>query len=199
MTEDAARRRFLGSMEAIMGQPFPDDPEARAELERAMAGTLGEGITWTELERRWDELALMANLVPDPDDVGLEVEDVFQATVDRIGERAFEPETLRRQSPAMRMLIATRAIEGQVDNGGWVAVFYNGVNGLLPLAIEGYELLGLTEHATSAARVLQHGFRDGADDDAEWRAFDDEWFALPSAERARAVFIRDHRSEFPGD
>jgi hypothetical protein len=97
------------------------------------------------------------------------------------------------------MLIATRGIEGTVDNGGWVSVFYNDVDGLLPLAIEGYELLGLTEHATLAARVLQHGFKDGADDDAEWQAFDDEWFALPSAGRVRAEFIGDQPSEFSGD
>jgi hypothetical protein len=127
----------------------------------------------------------------DADDFAL-VEERFQAVIDRIGDRAFEPGQLTEQPPGVRMLVATRAIEGQVDNGGWPAVFYNQVDGLLPLAIEGYGLLGLPEHASLAAQIGKHGFQDGADDDADWGAFDAAWLALSSAETARAAYIRDH-------
>jgi hypothetical protein len=132
----------------------------------------------------------------DADDFAL-VEERFQAVIDRIGDRAFEPGQLTEQPPGVRMLVATRAIEGQVDNGGWPAVFYNQVDGLLPLAIEGYGLLGLLDHASLASQVGEHGFRDGADDDAEWDAFDAAWFALSSAETARAAYLRGHSDDLP--
>jgi hypothetical protein len=119
-----------------------------------------------------------------------------RAAVERSGDQAFEPRTLAGRPPAVRMLIATRAIEGQVDNGGWPAVFYNRADDLLPFAIEGYGLLGLVDHATLAARILEHGFRDGANDDADWNDFDEAWSALPSPDAARADYLRSHPAEF---
>jgi hypothetical protein len=124
------------------------------------------------------------------------VEPVFQATVDRLGDAAFEPDALARQPAAVRMLVATRAVEGQVDNGGWPAVFYNAVDGLLPFAIDGYRLLGLDDHADLAQRIGAHGFDLEAEEDDVWQAFEEEWAALPSAERARAAFIRGHAPDF---
>jgi hypothetical protein len=124
------------------------------------------------------------------------VEPVFQATIERLGpERAFDPADLAAQPPAVAMLVATRAVEGQIENGGWPAVFYNNVDGLLPLAIDGYRLLGLASHAEVAERTAAHGFDLDADEDDLWRAIDEEWAALPSAERRRAAFIREHRAD----
>lgn len=190
--EERARRRFLEEMEAFLGQALPDDPRALADLESMLIGPSGERVAWTEMLTRWEAMApALAALPPDAEDFSF-VEERFQAAIDRIGDQAFEPSRLTEQPPAIRMLIATRAIEGQVDNGGWPAVFYNQVEALLPLAIEGYGLLGLLEHASLASKVGEHGFRDGADDDADWVAFDKAWFALSSAEAARAAYLRDH-------
>src|SRR3712207_4593084 len=102
------------------------------------------------------------------------VEPVFQAEVERLGAGAFDAERLAAESPAVRMLIATRAIDGQVSNGGWPAVFYNEVVPLLPAAIEGYRLLGLDEHARLAERIREHDFDPDAEDDDAWEAFDAE-------------------------
>jgi hypothetical protein len=198
MTEDEqARRRFLEKMEALLGQPLPDDPRALADLEAMLSGPSGERVAWKEVLTNWEEMApAIAALPPDADDFAL-VEERFQAAIDRIGDRAFELGPLTGQPPAIRMLIATRAIEGQVDNGGWPAVFYNQVDGLLQIAIDGYGLLALPDHAALASQILEHGFRDGAEDDADWRGFDAAWFALPSAEVARAEFIRAHPDDLP--
>lgn len=195
--EEQARRRFLEEMEALLGQPLPDDPRALAELESTLTGPSGERVAWTDVLTNWEAMApAIAALRPDADDFEL-VEERFQAAIDRIGDQAFEPSRLTQQPPAIRMLIATRAIEGQVDNGGWPAVFYNQVDGLLPLAIEGYGLLGLLGHASLASQIGEHGFRDGADDDADWDVFDAAWFALSSAEDARAAYLRDHPDDLP--
>ena len=194
--EEQARRQFLDEMEGLLGQPLPDDPQALAELESMLAGPDGEQISWTKALGQWKDVA--DEIAARPVDVadGFFVEEFFQAAVERIGETAFEPEALAGQPPGVRMLIATRAVEGEVDNGGWPAVFYNAMDGLLPLAIEGYELLGLADHATLAARILDHGFQDGAGDDADWTDFDEAWTTLRSPDAARAAYLRTHPAEF---
>lgn len=194
--EEQARRRFLDEMEALLGQPLPDDPQALADLESMLTGPDGERVSWTKALGQWQAVADEIAARPVDADDGAFVEESFQAAVERIGDGAFEPATLAGQPPAIRMLIATRAVEGEVDNGGWPAVFYNAMDGLLPLAIEGYSLLGLADHATLGSRVLGHGFRDGADDDADWTNFDEAWSALPSPDAARAAYIRTHPAEF---
>jgi hypothetical protein len=128
-------------------------------------------------------------------DASSRVEEVFQRQIERLGDHAFDATVVRDAAPGVRMLVATRAVEGQVDNGGWAAVFYNEVDGLLEPAIAGYRRLGLDRHAALAERISQHGFKAG-DNDAIWEKFDDEWFALPSAELARAEYIESHPEEF---
>jgi hypothetical protein len=97
------------------------------------------------------------------------------------------------------MLVATRNIDAQVDNGGWPAVFYNGADGLLEAAIAGYRLLALDGHARVARLAFEHGWTeptDDAPDDPAWEMYDAEWLGLPDSEVARAEYIRDHPGEF---
>ena len=73
-----------------------------------------------------------------------------------------------------------------------------GQRALIPLAIDGYGLLGLDQHASLATSALQRGFvahgpdGDEPDDPAEsafWEELEAAWFELPSAEAARAAYI----------
>ncbi len=180
--------------------PIPSDPETREMLERTLGISLDDPASWAELTRRWDEMQpVLASLPPDPlSDASLAAEAVFQATIERLGEAWLDPATLRAQPPAIRMLLATHVIDSQVDNGGWPAVFYDATDVFVPDAIEGYRLLGLEEHARLAERILEHGFVDGADDEAAWAQFDQAWSALPSVERARAKYVSANPSEFDG-
>lgn len=67
---------------------------------------------------------------------------------------------------------------------------------LLPPAIEGHRFLGLDERAALAEEVRGHGFDMDAEEDALWEAYDERWLGLASAERVRAVYIREHPAEF---
>ncbi|MDQ3127526.1 MAG: hypothetical protein M3Q66_03590, partial [Chloroflexota bacterium] len=133
MTEEAARRRVLDRIGVIIGQQVPDDPELIAALEGSLDGSL-EVSGWVEMEHRLDEIQpLLGGSDTKIDDVGLEVEEVFQSTVARLGDSAHVPETLRGESPGVRMLVATRVVEGAIADGGWSAVFYNDVVRMVPL------------------------------------------------------------------
>jgi hypothetical protein len=189
------RDRFRAAFESFLGEPLDSsqveevargagiditDPDAVAEFERRLQG-MGE-VPTSRLE----------------DDPFIVVEPVFQQVVERV-RNIFDPDVLARYSAPIRMLIATRLIDGQVDNGGWPAVFYNEALGLLPEAIQGYRLLGLGEHAALAERIQAHGWTQPTDnrpDDPAWGTFDAEWFALDDVEAARARYIRGHPADF---
>jgi hypothetical protein len=189
------RDRFRAAFETFLGEPLRSsqvedvargvgidiaDPEAVAEFERRMQA-MGE-LPTSRLE----------------DEPFMVVEPIFQQIVER-DPNVFDPEVLARYSAPIRMLMATRLIDGQIDNGGWPAVFYNDAIGLLPEAIQGYRLLGLGEHAALAERIQAHGWTDPTDDhpgDPAWQTFDAEWFALEDSEAARARYIRDRPADF---
>ena len=189
------RDRFRAAFESFLGEPLDSsqveevargagiditDPDAVAEFERRLQG-MGE-VPTSRLE----------------DDPFIVVEPVFQQVVERV-RNVFDPDVLARYSAPIRMLIATRLIDGQVDNGGWSAVFYNEALGLLPEAIQGYRLLGLGEHAALAERIQAHGWTQPTDnrpDDPAWGTFDAEWLALDDVEAARARYIRGHPADF---
>lgn len=180
----------------MLGTPYEG---ALTEVAQALGVKVDDPSTWAELEARWEamrpELEAMRFVSDSSFD---EVEPTFQAIIER-DHRVFDPDHLRSYPEGIRMLIATRLIEGQVDNGGWPAVFYNAVDGHLATAIDGYRLLGLDEHASIAERVLAHGWTeptDGAPADAAWDAFDGAWFRLPDAEAARGRYIREHPQDF---
>lgn len=86
------------------------------------------------------------------------------------------------------------SVEGQVTNGGFHAVLYNGCAHLLPLALDGYRAIGALAQASLLDRVMDCIQTDpwcgppetwpepeaesppqGSRDLSE---FDDEWFAL---------------------
>jgi hypothetical protein len=46
-----------------------------------------------------------------------------------------------------RAIVATRVLEGDVDNGGCYQLFGNGNDGMIEPAISGYERLGLPDYA----------------------------------------------------
>ena len=125
------------------------------------------------------------------------VEPVFQTVVDRVGaERWLEPDVLRQQPAAVRMLLSTRAVDGLVANGGWIAIPVEEQLGLLPLAVEGYDLLGLESHAKIARRASGLSYNADDDEPAGWSELDEEWFRLPDADEARAAYIMAHPEEF---
>jgi hypothetical protein len=67
----------------------------------------------------------------------LVVDPVFGAAMDRLGARASDPAALAAEPARVRVIVATRLIDGLVDNGGWAAVFTEGMQGIVPLAIDG--------------------------------------------------------------
>ena len=175
--------------------PFEGDLD---EVARALGIDLSDVTAITAFEARWRAFEPEVEAVRDPVGGSDHVEEIFQRLVDEHPD-VFDPEVLASRPPATRMLIATRVIEGQVDNGGWPAVFYNAADGLLPAAIEGYRLLGLEGHANLAERIRAHGWTEPTDDrpdDPAWETYDAEWFGLPDSEVARAEYIRAHPAEF---
>jgi hypothetical protein len=125
------------------------------------------------------------------------VEPIFQTVVDRVGaERWIQPDVLRQQPAGVRMLLSTRAVDGLVANSGWVAIRVENQLGLLPLAAEGYDLLGLESHAEIARRASGLSYDADDDEPAGWSELDEEWFELPDADEARAAYIRAHPEEF---
>jgi hypothetical protein len=125
------------------------------------------------------------------------VDPVFQAAIERVGaEHWLEADVLRRQPPAIRMLLSTRAVDGLVGNSGWIAVAVEGQRDLLPLAVEGYGLLGLEAHAAIARRAAVLPFDPDDDEAPGWSELDDEWFGLPDGDEARAAYIDAHPEAF---
>ena len=181
-------------------EPRSLTPETRAEIEASLGQSLDEHPEILEALQAVIAATSQGDVdgVVDDHPLGI-VEGVFQSIL-ATEYGVLDPRVLASMPAPIRMLVATRAIEGQVDNGGWPAVFYNEAADLIDLAVEGYGLLGLVDHADLARRVQRHGWTEPGDDtpdDPAWEAFDDEWFGLPDAEESRTRYVRDHRQEFP--
>ena len=170
------------------------------EIAESIDLDVDEPASWKALEEQWEAIRPTVERLRAHDGrARVHVELAFQAVIEQ-DPNVFDPMVLRTHRPAIRMLIATRAIEGQIENGGSSAVYQNGVEGLLPAAIEGYRLLGLPDHAELAELILGHGWIEPKDDtpeDPAWERFDGFWFGLPEAEEARARYLLDHAEEFP--
>ena len=192
------RDRFRAAFESFLGEPL--ESSQVEDVARGVGIDLADAEAVAEFERR---SRAMEELPTSPleDDPFMVVEPVFQQIVER-DLNVFDPEVLARYSAPIRMLIATRLIDGQVDNGGWPAVFYNDATGLLSEAIQGYRLLGIGQHAALAERIEAHGWTEPTDerpDDPAWQIFNAEWFALDDVEAARARYIREHPADFALD
>ena len=189
--------RFRRLVESMLGAAYEGSVE---EIAKAMNVDVNDPATWAEIERRWQAGGQRSSASSSDDRRAFDlVERAFQAVVEH-DVNVFDSTVLETYPPGVRMLIATRVIEGQVDNGGWPAVFFNSVDGHISAAIEGYRLLGLDHHAALAERVQSHGWiaPDGeTPDDPAWAAYEAAWFGLPDAEDARARYIRDHPGDFP--
>ena len=192
-----ADARFRALVESMLGTPYEGE---LTDVAQALGVKVDDPSTWAELEARWEALGPEIEAMRSVSDSSFDaVEPTFQTIIER-DHRVFDPDHLRSYSEGIRMLIATRIIEGQVDNGGWPAVFYNSVDGHLAAAIDGYRLLGLDEHSSIVERVLAHGWTeptDGNPDDDAWDTFDGAWIRLPDPEAARGRFIREHPEDFP--
>ena len=99
---------------------------------------------------------------------------------------------LARLTPLDRALYVTRELEQELADGGWYLVFANEDEGLIPHAIEAYELLGLPAYAAHLREVLDSGFGDASTED-ESDALDRAFAALSGAEAARVRAITGAR------
>ena len=192
----AAQDRFRALVESMLGMEYAGSLD---EIARSLNVDVDDPASWAPLERRWEVVkADVDQLRTDDGGASDGVERVFQRLVEH-DARVLDPAALLTYAPGIRMLVSTRVIEGEVDNGGWPAVFYNGVDGHLPAAIEGYRLLGLDDHAALAARVRAHGWTQPGDptpNDRSWDDFDAFWMGLPDAEEARARYVLENPGEF---
>jgi hypothetical protein len=192
-------RRLIGEMTGLSLEDV--DLEEMQRMLRDAGLPVDDPTQVAELTRRWEELQpglLQAVLDPETE-AFLVVEPVFGAALERLGPGGSKLDALAAEPAGLRAIIVTRLIDGLVENGGWVAVFTERQHEILPRAIEGYRLLGLEEHARLAVLANARGFEppgaedDGPDDPEEtafWEALDEAWLDLPSAEVARAEFIR---------
>ena len=199
--EDARLRRLVGEMSGRSLEHV--ELEEMQRVLRDAGLPVDDPTQVAELTRRWEEMqpGLLRSVLDPETDAFLVVDPVFGAALERLGLRAADPDALMAEPADLRAIIVTRLVEGLVDNGGWVAVFSEGQRGILPLAIEGYRQLGLDEHARLVVLANAHVFYppgagdDGEDDPEEsafWERLDEAWLDLPSAEVARAGFIRGH-------
>lgn len=167
------------------------DPELTARIEKGLGTTVDEPGRWAEVERH-----LSAMSGEDPLEGFAIVQPVFERLLDEM--QAANPiplAPLPTWKAGERAIVATRWMEGVVDNGGAFAIFVNGAQGFLPDAIEGYRLLGLDERADVLADLVASGFHGDPSDSAP-DEFEAAWFALPDAEPARAAWITAHPGEF---
>ena len=166
---------LVGRLEEGLGTMIDDDPARWRDVERNLAAAAGD----------------------DPDDSAT-VQPVLERLLDEAssGQPSEPLACLPDWTPGQQAIVATRVIQGEIDNGGAPAVFYNAVDSLLVDAIDGFRLLGLEEHANALADLVASGLSEdspeGADD-----AFHEAWFSLPDTEPARAAYIRAHPEEFP--
>ena len=191
-------RRLVGE---IAGVSLDDvSPQEMERILRDAGLPVDDPTQVMELMERWDALqpAVFAAAVDPETDAFRVVDPVFQAAMDRLGPRATDPDALASEPPGIRAIVATRLVDGLVENGGWTTVFTDDLTRILPTAIDGYGLLGLDQHASLATRALQRGFvppgpdDDEPDDPAEfafWEELEAAWFELPSPEAARAAYI----------
>jgi hypothetical protein len=116
---------------------------------------------------------------------------VYERTANRIldSEGTDDPAAIASLSEAERAVYVTRALEDELDDGGWYLVFANSNDHRIDPAIEAYELLGLPRYAELLRAVRTVGLDDDSPDGLSER-LDSRYGRLTGAEQARARLIR---------
>jgi hypothetical protein len=119
---------------------------------------------------------------------------------------------LRTFTPTIQQLHAMYLVDGEVNNGGFNQLFFNGGGPWVARAAEGFERAGLNGHrdvvlhvqrpaaaeepmrdAAHAAKTLQ-AFADTYDE-TDLGEFDDRWYGLPDIYETLDQFVVDHASD----
>jgi hypothetical protein len=121
-----------------------------------------------------------------------------------------------RLTAAQQCFCAMEVVEGQVGNGGFHALVYNNCRHYLPLAIDGYSLIGASGHARLARAAGEMMADDpwsgppetwpdpGAESPPEGAgdigSFDEPWWALDGGQldRLKAAYIAANPEQFAG-
>ncbi|HEY3241945.1 MAG TPA: DMP19 family protein [Phycisphaerae bacterium] len=121
---------------------------------------------------------------------------------------------VRTWSPGKRMVYATSALEGEVNNGGFLQFFWNTRGECSQMALEGLKLIGAERHADLLQRAiviyeqdkrLQRRSGDkldaeafsNAERDSRLNPLDDEFYNLTEQlAPLRVKYIRSHLDEF---
>lgn len=117
------------------------------------------------------------------------VEPVFQSIFARLVTTHDLQAAVDALPDAERAIVATRILEGDVDNGGWYQLFGNGNDGMIEPAISSYERLGLPDYAAVLRDVRSKGF-NAHSPDALGDALGAAYFGLSGSEAARAALIK---------
>lgn len=120
-----------------------------------------------------------------------------------------------RLTPAQQQFVAMNAVEGQITNGGFHAIYYNNCAAYLQLAMEGYETIGAKPQAELVRTVLAMMSEDRwAGPPETWPdpkaesppsgskdigVLDEPWYALDlqALSSLKANFIEAHPETFP--
>jgi hypothetical protein len=122
------------------------------------------------------------------------------------------PEALDAYAPPIRQLYAAYLLDGEINNGGFSQLFFNGLGVWLDEAIAGLAAAGLEGHREVMDDAARYGMtqleglaaarRSGTVDAyADWAAgagfgsFDDRWYDLPSIDPAMDRLLADHLDE----
>jgi hypothetical protein len=122
------------------------------------------------------------------DDFGT-VEPIFQRIIARLVTALDLSAAVDALPAAERAIVATRVLEGDVDNDGWYQLFGNRNDGMIEPSISGYETLGLTDYAAVLRDVRSKGFNE-ASPAALGDELDAVYFALSGSEAARAALVK---------
>lgn len=115
----------------------------------------------------------------------------------------------------MRALTVLFAVTGEIDNGGFAALMYNSTGRWTSEAIRAGRLVGSEPHAQVFERFVEMALEGDAemDDDARnarleamsdseetaLEALNDEFYALPSIERALSAYVEARPDQFFSD
>ena len=138
--------------------------------------------------------------------------DVYLHTLDVVGSGGTRPESLDPYVPAVRGLYAAYLLDGEINNGGFSQLFFNGYGEWLDEAIAGLAAAGLEGHRQVMVEAADYGitlldelqsaqagaslqsYADWADTSG-FRPFDDRWYALPSIDAAFDRYLVEHADE----
>lgn len=153
-----------------------------------------------------------ARRLPRPAALPAHAFDVYLHTIDVVPGAGSGPEALDPYSPSIRQLYAAFLLDGEINNGGFSQLFFNGLGDWLDEAIAGLAAVGLEDHrqvmvdaadaALSKLDDLHAAQRDKSlEAYAEWageselQPYDDRWYGLPAIDAAFDRFLVGHADE----